>query len=63
MARPKRETDQIEMEAPASAPFVPVRIKIYKTQTSQGRGIAGQLMELPTDEAADLIAQGHAVAI
>lgn len=50
------------MEAP-SAPFVPVRIKIYKTQTSQGRGIAGQLMELPAEEAANLIAQGHASAI
>lgn len=62
MPRAKRESDQIEMEAP-SAPFVPVRIKIYKTQTSQGRGIAGQLMELPADEAANLIAQGHASAI
>lgn len=62
MARPRRE-DQIELEAPLSAPFVRVRIKHYKIRTSQGRGIAGQLMELPPAEAESLIAQGHAVAL
>lgn len=42
----------------APAPFVRVKVVAYKVHTSQGRGIEGQFLELPPDEAEELIAAG-----
>lgn len=59
---PGRPRKEVEEYVPGSQPFVKVRIKAYKLRTSQGRGIAGQTMELPPEEAAALIKAGEAVA-
>jgi hypothetical protein len=64
MARPKRDDDLIEASEPAPRePWAKIRVKHYKVFTSQGRAIAGQLIELPAFEAKELISKGHAVAV
>lgn len=59
---------EAKKEAPAAReknpePFVRAKIKSYKVHTSQGRGIAGQTLELPKTEADKLVAAGDAVLI
>lgn len=48
----------VEVEDEAPLPFRRVRVLAYKIWTSQGRGIEGQFLELPSDEADELIASG-----
>lgn len=49
---------EVTVEDATPEPFWRVKVVAYKVHTSQGRGIEGQFMELPVDEAQELIADG-----
>lgn len=51
-------SEPVAIEDEMPEPFWRVKVVVYKVHTSQGRGIEGQFMELPADEAQELIAEG-----
>lgn len=51
-------------DTPAGPPeMVAVKITHYKVHTSAGKLIEGQIHPLPADEAAALVAEGHAEVV
>lgn len=50
--------EPVAVEDATPEPFWRVKVVVYKVHTSQGRGIESQFMELPADEAQELIADG-----